>query len=76
MLKRPAMAGEAAGGRLDELEALIRLDYERARPGDTLEDLKRRARFSKRDKGLLGDWLAVARRRAAARRAEPVGAAR
>jgi hypothetical protein len=76
MLKRPAMAGEAAEERLDELEALIRLDYERARPGDSLEDLKRRARFSKRDKGLLGDWLAVARRRVGAGAGEPGGAVR
>ncbi len=50
----------------EQLEVLIRDDYARSRPGDTLEDLKRRARFSKGDAGLLRDWLEVARRRAAA----------
>jgi hypothetical protein len=47
------------------LEALIRQDFERCHPGDTLEDLKRRASFSREDKGLLRDWMAVATRRAA-----------
>ncbi len=49
------------------LESLIRADYERLHPGETLEDLKGRARFSKHDKGLLRDWMAAARRRIAAR---------
>jgi hypothetical protein len=48
------------------LESLIREDFERCHPDDTLEDLKRRASFSKEDKGLLRDWMAVAARRAAA----------
>jgi hypothetical protein len=48
------------------LETLIREDFERCHPGETLEDLKRRASFSKEDKGLLRDWMAVAARRAAA----------
>lgn len=47
------------------LESLIRADYEKCHPDETLEDLKHRARFSKEDKGLLRDWMMVARRRAA-----------
>jgi hypothetical protein len=31
------------------LESLIREDYERCHPGEKLEDLKRRASFSKED---------------------------
>jgi hypothetical protein len=50
------------------LESLIREDYERCHPGDTLNDLKRRASFSKEDKGLLRDWMAVAVTRARADR--------
>ena len=41
-------------------ESLIRADYERCRPDDSFEDLKRRARFSKEDQGLLRDWMAIA----------------
>jgi hypothetical protein len=48
------------------LESLIREDFERCHPGETLEDLKRRASFSKEDRGLLRDWMAVAAARAAA----------
>jgi hypothetical protein len=48
------------------LESLIREDYERCHPGETLEDLKRRASFSKEDRGPLRDWMAVAAVRAAA----------
>lgn len=48
------------------LESLIREDFERCHPDDTLEDLKRRASFSREDKGLLRDWMTVAARRAAA----------
>ncbi len=47
------------------LESLIREDFERCHPGETLDDLKRRAAFSREDKGLLRDWMAVAVRRAA-----------
>jgi len=56
-----------SGGAWDRtyLESLIRADFERCRPGETLEDLKRRASFSKEDKGLLRDWMAVARAAAA-----------
>ncbi|MGY8669166.1 hypothetical protein Q3C01_43390 [Bradyrhizobium sp. UFLA05-109] len=48
------------------LESLIREDFERCHPGETLEDFKRRASFSKEDRGLLRDWMAIAARRAAA----------
>ncbi len=48
------------------LESLIRLDYERCHPGEALEDMKLRSAFSKEDKGLLRDWMAVAAVRAAA----------
>jgi hypothetical protein len=48
------------------LESLIREDFERCHPGETLADLKRRASFSKEDRGLLRDWMAVAAARAAA----------
>jgi hypothetical protein len=47
------------------LESLIRQDFERCHPGDTLDDLKRRAVFSREDRGLLRDWMAIAARRAA-----------
>ena len=49
------------------LESLIRDDFERCHPGDTLEDLKRRASFSREDRGLLRDWTAIAARSAAAK---------
>jgi hypothetical protein len=52
------------------LESLIRSDYERCHPDETLEELKHRARFSKEDKGLLRDWMALAAERASARRNE------
>lgn len=48
------------------LESLIRADYERCHPGEALEDMKLRSAFSKEDKGLLRDWMAVAAVRAAA----------
>ncbi|WGR70275.1 MULTISPECIES: hypothetical protein [unclassified Bradyrhizobium] len=53
------------------LESLIREDFERCHPGETLEDLNRRASFSKEDRGLLRDWMAVAATRAAADPAKP-----
>jgi hypothetical protein len=37
------------------LESLIREDYARCHPGETLDDLKRRASFSREDRGLLRD---------------------
>ncbi|UWU94270.1 hypothetical protein [Bradyrhizobium sp. CB1015] len=48
------------------LESLIREDFERCHPGEMLDDLKRRASFSREDRGLLRDWMAVATARAAA----------
>jgi hypothetical protein len=50
------------------LESLIREDFERCHPGETLDDIKRRASFSKEDRGLLRDWMALAAKRAAAER--------
>ncbi len=44
--------------------------FERCHPGETLEDIKRRVSFSKEDKGLLRDWMAIAALRAAADRIE------
>ena len=58
------------GSEREHLESLIRSDYERCHPDETLEDLKRRSRFSKEDKGLLRDWMALARQRAIAIRSE------
>jgi hypothetical protein len=52
------------------LQSLIREDYERCHPGESLDDLKRRASFSKEDRGLLRDWMTIAARRAAAKRAK------
>ena len=49
------------------LESLIREDFEQCHPGDTLEDVRRRANFSREDKGLLRDWMAVAPGRVPAR---------
>jgi len=48
------------------LESLIREDFERCHPDETLEDVRRRAAFSKEDNGILRDWMAVAAIRAAA----------
>ena len=53
------------------LESLIREDFNRCHPGETLDDVKRRASFSKEDKGLLCDWMALAAIRAATDRANP-----
>lgn len=62
---QPASAAERA-----YLESLIREDFARTHPGETLDDIKRRASFTREDKGLLRDWMAVAARRAAADRAK------
>ena len=48
-------------------ESLIRAAFERSHPGETLEDVKRRAAFSKEDRGLLRDWMAIAAAEAGAR---------
>lgn len=60
--------GSAAQDEAAYLESLISRDFERCHPGETLEDLKRRAAFSKEDRGLLRDWMAIAASRAAAER--------
>ncbi len=54
------------------LESLIRSDYEHSHPDETLEHLKRRAGFSKEDKGLLRDWMMLAVRRAIASHEKPI----
>lgn len=41
-------------------EDLVRETYDITHPRDTFDDLHRRARFDKYDKGLLRDWMAVA----------------
>jgi len=53
------------------LEALIREDFGRCHPDDSLEDMKRRSVFSKEDRGLLRDWMSVAAARAATLREPP-----
>lgn len=58
---RPASESERAF-----LESLIRADYERCHAGEALEHVKLRSAFSREDKGLLRDWMAVAAVRAAA----------
>lgn len=50
------------------LESLIRKDFARCHPDETLEDVRHRAPFSREDKGLLRDWMAVAAIHAAAGR--------
>lgn len=52
------------------LESLVKADYESCHPGETFDDLKRRARFTVDDKGILGEWMALARQRAAKADAE------
>ena len=52
------------------LESLICEDFERCHAGETLADIKRRVSFSKEDKGLLRDWMAVAAKRAEASQAK------
>ncbi len=52
------------------LESLVREDYDRCHPGETFDDMKQRIPFSKEDRGLYRDWLAVAAARDAALSAE------
>ena len=47
----------------NELENLIRADYETTHPGDTFDDFKHRSEFDKYDKGLMRDWLSLAAER-------------
>lgn len=57
------------------LEALIRDDYEYCHPDDTFDDMKRRASFSREDKGIYRDWLAFAAAMARAIAASPLSLA-
>ncbi len=41
-------------------ETIAREEYDRCHPDDSFDDLKRRARFSKEDQGLLSDWMVAA----------------
>lgn len=59
-MTQPAFSADVQATSDEGLESLIRRDYERCHPGDTLDDLKRRAAFSKEDRGLLRDWMAIA----------------
>lgn len=52
-----------------DLEKFIKEDFERCYPGETLDDFKRRASFSRWDKGVLREWMALAALRASAGRA-------
>lgn len=61
---RPADASERA-----YLESLIRADYDESHPGETFDDMKRRISFSREDRGLYRDWIALAAARAEAARA-------
>ena len=56
---RPANGSERA-----YLESLVREDYERCRVGETFDDMKRRMPFSREDRGLYRDWMAIAAARA------------
>lgn len=56
---RPADASERA-----YLESLIRADFDRCHPDETLDDVKRRAAFTKEDRRLYQDWMALAAARA------------
>ena len=56
---RPADAAEQA-----YLESLIREEFDRCHPGETLDDVKRRATFGKEDRRLYQDWMALAAQRA------------
>jgi hypothetical protein len=49
----------------DSLERLVREDYERCHPGETFDDMKQRAPYSRIDKGLYRAWMALAATRAA-----------
>ena len=51
------------------LESLVRADYDKSHPGETFEDMKRRRSFSREDKGLYCDWMAIAAARAEASQA-------
>jgi hypothetical protein len=48
------------------LESLIRDDFDRCHLDCSFEELKQRSAFTREDKGLLRDWMALAARRATA----------
>lgn len=48
------------------LESLVRQDFDRCHPGESFEDIKRRAPYSREDQGLYRDWMVIAAERAAA----------
>ncbi len=50
-------------GLREDYEALIREDYARCKPGDSLEWLKHRSRFSKLEQGILYEWIGIASKR-------------
>lgn len=55
------------------IEAIARAGYERCHPGDSFADLRRRARFTKEDRGLLRQWLDHAEQAASRREADEAG---
>jgi hypothetical protein len=65
VLKKDVVSGTGPDGEKEctDIIPLIRQDYERCHPDDTFDDLKRRTRFSKEDRGLLRDWMALATER-------------
>lgn len=58
-IPRMPAGGDRARNLSPALEAEIADAYERCHPRDTFADLKKRARFSKEDRGLLKDWMSV-----------------
>lgn len=60
----PASAAERR-----HLEAFVGEDFARCHPDESFAEIERRAAFTKEDKGLLREWLALATRRAEAARA-------
>jgi hypothetical protein len=46
--------------RQSVIEEVARETFDRCHPGDSFDDMKRRASFSKEDRYLLADWLAFA----------------
>lgn len=43
-----------------QIETMATEAFDRCHPGDSFQDMKRRASFSKEDRYLLADWLAFA----------------
>lgn len=57
------------------VERLIRTDFARCHPGEDLDDIVRRSRFTKEDRGLLREWLTLGMQRALADEITPAGRA-